>query len=308
MNDFRAPRWLPGGHVQTIWPVVLQPPLRRRRAGLPARALGDARRRLRRRRLAGRRPPTRRCSSSSTASRARRRATTPQAFAAEAQRRGWRFAVPHFRGCSGEINLAPRAYHSGDHEEVGWMLARFRALHAGPIVAVGVSLGGNALLRFAEEAGASARRTRARGRRGLGAARPRRRRPRDRPRLRPPGLHAHVPAHDEAQGAASSSASIPACSTRERCARRATCATSTSLHRPAARLSPAPTTTTRAARRKPQLARIRIPALVLNARNDPFLPALGAAAARRGRRRASRSGSRRTAATSASPTGAGPAT
>ena len=21
MNDFRAPRWLPGGHVQTIWPV-----------------------------------------------------------------------------------------------------------------------------------------------------------------------------------------------------------------------------------------------------------------------------------------------
>ena len=24
------------------------------------------------------------------------------------------FAVPHFRGCSGEINLAPRAYHSGD--------------------------------------------------------------------------------------------------------------------------------------------------------------------------------------------------
>ena len=22
MNDFRAPRWLPGGHVQTIWPVL----------------------------------------------------------------------------------------------------------------------------------------------------------------------------------------------------------------------------------------------------------------------------------------------
>jgi hypothetical protein len=64
--------------------------------------------------------------------------------------------VPHFRGCSGEINLAPRAYHSGDHEEVGWMLARFRSLHAGPILAVGVSLGGNALLRYAEEAGAGA--------------------------------------------------------------------------------------------------------------------------------------------------------
>ena len=93
-----------------------------------------------------------------------------QAFAAEARRRGWRFAVPHFRGCSGEINLAPRAYHSGDHEEVGWMLARFRALHAGPIVAVGVSLGGNALLRFAEEAGASA------GRRACAPSPPSRRR------------------------------------------------------------------------------------------------------------------------------------
>ena len=55
--------------------------------------------------------------------------------------------MPHFRGCSGELNLAPRAYHSGDCEEVGWLLGRFRALHRGPIVAVGVSLGGNALLR-----------------------------------------------------------------------------------------------------------------------------------------------------------------
>ena len=64
--------------------------------------------------------------------------------------------MPHFRGCSGELNLAPRAYHSGDHEEVGWMLAQVRARHAGPIAAVGVSLGGNALLRWAEEAGASA--------------------------------------------------------------------------------------------------------------------------------------------------------
>ena len=25
---------------------------------------------------------------------------------------------------AGELNLAPRAYHSGDYEEIGWMLAR----------------------------------------------------------------------------------------------------------------------------------------------------------------------------------------
>lgn len=79
-----------------------------------------------------------------------------QAFAAIAERCGWAMALPHFRGCSGEINWAPRAYHSGDHEEVGWMLARFRQQHAGPIYAVGVSLGGNALMRWAQEMGESA--------------------------------------------------------------------------------------------------------------------------------------------------------
>lgn len=79
-----------------------------------------------------------------------------QAFAATAAQLGWAMALPHFRGCSGEINWAPRAYHSGDHEEVGWMLAQFRQQHAGPIYAVGVSLGGNALMRWAQEMGESA--------------------------------------------------------------------------------------------------------------------------------------------------------
>jgi len=79
-----------------------------------------------------------------------------EAFADFAQTHGMAFAVPHFRGCSGEINLAPRAYHSGDHEEIDWVLQRMRQRHTGPIVAVGVSLGGNALLRWAQEKGASA--------------------------------------------------------------------------------------------------------------------------------------------------------
>src|SRR6185436_7128182 len=155
MNDFRAPRWLPGGHVQTIWPVFFSrrfdgtaPVFRRDRWATPDADFIDVD-------WQGEDPAApllvlfHGLEGSSSSHYA-------QAFAGEARRRGWRFAVPHFRGCSGEINLAPRAYHSGDHEEVGWMLGRFRALHAGPIVAVGVSLGGNALLRFAEEAGASA--------------------------------------------------------------------------------------------------------------------------------------------------------
>jgi len=71
--------------------------------------------------------------------------------------RGWRLILPHFRGCSGELNLAPRAYHSGDHEEVDWILRRAASVHPGvPMVAAGVSLGGNALLRWAGEIGEEA--------------------------------------------------------------------------------------------------------------------------------------------------------
>ncbi len=78
-------------------------------------------------------------------------------FAAEAQRRGWAFVLPHFRGCGGDLNIAPRAYHSGDHAEIDWILRRIKS-EAGnrPVMAVGVSLGGNALMRWAGEHGSSA--------------------------------------------------------------------------------------------------------------------------------------------------------
>ena len=79
-----------------------------------------------------------------------------RAFASFAAERGLAFVVPHFRGCSGELNQGPRAYHSGDHEEIGWILARLRAQHQGPLLAAGVSLGGNALMRWAAEAGSAA--------------------------------------------------------------------------------------------------------------------------------------------------------
>ncbi|MBG6072336.1 MULTISPECIES: YheT family hydrolase [unclassified Polaromonas] len=80
-----------------------------------------------------------------------------QAFADVAGCRGWAFAVPHFRGCSGEMNLAPRAYHSGDYAEIDWILRRFADRHHGPVLAAGVSLGGNALMRWAGEMGHNAR-------------------------------------------------------------------------------------------------------------------------------------------------------
>jgi len=68
---------------------------------------------------------------------------------------GWRGCVAHFRGCSGEPNRLPRAYHSGDSAEVDWILRRLKTC-ASRLHAVGVSLGGNALLKWLGETGASA--------------------------------------------------------------------------------------------------------------------------------------------------------
>ena len=71
-------------------------------------------------------------------------------FAAE----GRRVAIPHWRGCSGEPNRLARAYHSGDSEELEWLLARL----PGPLDALGVSLGGNVLLKWLGERGDVAKR------------------------------------------------------------------------------------------------------------------------------------------------------
>ncbi len=156
-----APRWLPGGHVQTIWPKLFArlhhdqaPQFRRERWPTPDGDFVDCD--WLQAPPAGSTAPLLVLFHGLEGSSASHYC---QAFASHAQRLGWGFAVPHFRGCSGELNLAPRAYHSGDHEEIGWMLGQLRARHEGPLLAVGVSLGGNALLRWAQVQGAQARRS-----------------------------------------------------------------------------------------------------------------------------------------------------
>ncbi len=146
---YRAPRWLRGGHAQTIYPALFlrgrRPRYRRERwdtpdadfidvdfvdtgsAGAPRVVLFHG--------LEG--------SSSSHYAVALMRALA---------RERWNGAVVHFRGCSGELNRLPRAYHSGDAPEIGWILERL-AQAGGPLYAVGVSLGGNALLKWLGESG-----------------------------------------------------------------------------------------------------------------------------------------------------------
>ena len=71
---------------------------------------------------------------------------------AAVQTRGWRGVVIHFRGCSGEPNRLSRAYHAGDAAEIDSLLLRAKLQSAdAPLYAVGVSLGGNALLKWLGE-------------------------------------------------------------------------------------------------------------------------------------------------------------
>lgn len=70
--------------------------------------------------------------------------------------RGWRGVVLNYRGCSGEPNRLPRFYHSADSAEIDWVLRRLAGAHVAPVLAVGVSLGGNLLLKWLGEQGAAA--------------------------------------------------------------------------------------------------------------------------------------------------------
>lgn len=153
---YRAPRWLPGGHLQTIYPAIgaRKPAVAYRRerwdtpdrdfididmvdgpCGGPFIVLFHG--------LEG--------SSDSHYCRA---------LMAHIHTLGWSGAVVHFRGCSGESNLAPRFYHSGDAEEIDWLLRRLKTRadeqQASQFFAVGVSLGGNVLLRWLGESQRSA--------------------------------------------------------------------------------------------------------------------------------------------------------
>ncbi|MFT3859650.1 MAG: alpha/beta fold hydrolase [Aquabacterium sp.] len=173
MLQYRAPRWLAGhgpvgGNVQTIWPALYSR-VHPEHGSLPVHYLRerwttpdgdfidvDFRR-------------ANRPGMPVDAQEARRpllilfhglegssQSHYARAFAHWAHAQGWDYVVPHWRGCSGELNLAPRTYHSGDHAEADWILGRLAAQHPGPIVAVGISLGGNVLLRWTQEAGARA--------------------------------------------------------------------------------------------------------------------------------------------------------
>jgi predicted alpha/beta-fold hydrolase len=155
--NYHAPWWLPGGNLQTIWAALRarrflgpQPLFRRERWITPDADFVDVDFALHDSPASAPLLVIFHGLEGSSASH------YAEALTDVARERGWACAVPHFRGCSGEMNHAPRAYHSGDFEEIDWILRRFKTAHDGPVFAVGISLGGNALMRWAGEMGQSA--------------------------------------------------------------------------------------------------------------------------------------------------------
>ncbi len=73
---------------------------------------------------------------------------------AAAQRKGWRGVAVNFRSCSGEPNRLRRSYHGGETSDLTWIVQRITAGYPGsPIFCVGASLGGNILLKYLGEQG-----------------------------------------------------------------------------------------------------------------------------------------------------------
>ena len=155
MPPYQPPWWLPGGHLQTLYPYFLlsrrSPPYRRARWETPDGDFIDLDW------LDGHddQAPLVALFHGLEGSSGSHYATA--LMRAVALRR-WRGVVIHFRGCGGEPNRLPRAYHSGDADEIAWILGRLRRTDStAALFAAGVSLGGNALLKWLGREQGSAR-------------------------------------------------------------------------------------------------------------------------------------------------------
>jgi predicted alpha/beta-fold hydrolase len=152
-KPYRSPWWLPGRHLQTVYPAIAHrappPPYRRERWELPDGDFVDVDH------LEG--PADAPLVVLFHGLEGSSRSHYAVALMHGLRTRGWRGAIPHFRGCSGEPNRLPRAYHSGDADEIGRMLERLAAGNGAPVFAAGVSLGGNALLKWLGREGDAAR-------------------------------------------------------------------------------------------------------------------------------------------------------
>jgi len=153
MTPFRAPWWLPGGHLQTIYASLFAPKprviYRRERWEL---ADGDF---LDLDWVDG--APDKPLLALFHGLEGSSQGHYALAMMDTLRQHGWRGVAVNFRGCSGSPNRLARAYHSGDSAEIKLVLTHLKAqANSQPLYAVGISLGANALLKFLGESGLEA--------------------------------------------------------------------------------------------------------------------------------------------------------
>ena len=150
-RHYPAPPWLPGGHAQTIWPLLIKgplPPYRRERWDTPDGDFIDLDW------IGGK--PGAPCVALFHGLEGSSRSHYARRLMHALGEREWHGVVVHFRGCSGEPNRLLRAYHSGDSQEIDWIVRRLHERDFPALFLAGVSLGGNAMLKWLAEQGGRA--------------------------------------------------------------------------------------------------------------------------------------------------------
>ena len=150
-RPFAPARWLPGGHLQTLWNPFFRRPIslhrRRERLWLHDGDFID---------LDWHGPhdlhaPLALILHGLTGS---SKSHYVLGLQEQLHRQGWASVAVNWRGCSGEPNLLPRAYHSGASDDLSEVIEHLQtARPLAPLHAVGYSLGGNVLLKYLGETG-----------------------------------------------------------------------------------------------------------------------------------------------------------
>ena len=149
VSDYKAPWWLPGGHAQTMFPVLFRKiapvPFERVRIDTPDNDFIDL--------------DILRCGQG----RSRGAAVLSHGLEGDSRRKyirgmslmfaahGWDSVARNFRSCGGEMNRTPGMYHSGQTEDLH--LTVEYCLKAGyeRLLLVGFSMGGNQTLKYLGE-------------------------------------------------------------------------------------------------------------------------------------------------------------
>lgn len=146
-SSYRAPWYLPGGHLQTIWPALFRrvPPVVQRSERLEL-ADGDFVD------LEWSTQGSSRLAILCHGLEANAQTEYIQGMAGALIRRGWDVLAWNFRGCSHEPNRLLRIYHSGATEDLHAVVNHALANHSATAVdLIGFSLGGNLTLKYLGE-------------------------------------------------------------------------------------------------------------------------------------------------------------